>query len=85
MSDITKTIDLLTNIQTEINQQEKALSIASMAMKETHTLINELVHFVRKMNEKPITQNERIILQHLYKATSILSNASADIKFGPVK
>lgn len=81
MSDITKIIDLLTNIQTEINQQEKALSIASTAMKETHTSLNELVRFVRKMNEKPITQNERIILQHLYKATSILSDAASEMRF----
>lgn len=81
----TKAMDLLNSIQAETEEQTEALLIASKAMEESHTAINKIVHFIRKMDNGPMTHNERLILQSLYKAASILSDASADIKYGPIK
>lgn len=80
-TDFYNIVALVNSIEAASNRQSKALSTANEAMRDAHGMINDLVHFVRRMNEKPITQNERVILQKLYDTAKVLSEASIKVKF----
>jgi len=80
---LTEIIEKLNIVQKEMNEQEKVIAIASKTMKESHDKINKIIRSIRKMENGPMTHNERLILQQLYEVTSLISNAAADIKFGP--
>ena len=79
-TDYYKVISLIESIEANNKRQGKALVTASRAMESAGKQTNELVHFVRKMNEKPVTENERHILQALYGIFKTLNEATVEIR-----
>lgn len=74
-------IEQLEGIQKRIDSQGEALSIASKAMEDAHSQANDTVKFIRKMDDRPMTHNEREILQKVYSIAKTLCDASVEIRF----
>ena len=69
------------HIEKSVSKKDQALKTANNAMQEAQSKVNETVHFIRQMDEGPMTQNERLILKKLYNIARILNEAAVSIRF----
>lgn len=79
-TDFYKIVSLVNSIEAETKRQSQALLIATKAMEEAHQSTYDLVHLIQKMSDRPITENERTLLEHLREIARMLNDAAVSIR-----